>query len=798
MIDASDSGPSCGTTGFHDDEVVAAVKRYMELIDRGDAPDIQEYLRGHAAISEQLRPALEGLALVHGGPPSTGSRPSVSASESELTNKPIGDFQIIREIGRGGMGVVYEAIQMSLGRRVALKVLPFASGLDPVRLQRFRNEAHAAAQLHHTNIVPVYAVGNERGIQYYAMQLISGHTLSELLENMRLAKSASKSTGGKSPTEPTASHNETNKTSNNDFSRTLRSLNSTVIATAAEKQRYFESVVRMIRQAALALEHAHQYGVIHRDIKPGNLMLDGQGTLWITDFGLAHILHTDSSLTRSGDQIGTLRYMSPEQAAGNRDLLDHRTDIYSLGITLYELLTLEHAIRGKDYREMLNQIAEQEPIPPKTIDPTIPVELDTIVRKAISKEPSQRYATAGAFGDDLERWLLHKPIAAKPTTFLERLKKWRKRNSLLVNIGIAAAGLSSIGLLITTMIVLREQSETRRALENEMKQRTAAEQNFQKARLAVDTFSELSESELAHRPEVQGLRRKILETSLEFYRDFVVLRSEVTKDSQELTAATSKVEKLVEELQLLDSFTPLLLLGDPRVVQELRIQEEIADEFREAIGTVQDERAKLGSEGGIPLAGNNSQISELIRDFVAYARPRIDAEQWKRLKQLELQRRMPRALETSEVANALKLTAEQRQMVRRIIQEEFAVEPAFGGPRPPMAPGPNGPDRGPPMPGFLDRGRGSFGTPPPGNPENRGERNAHRGRPDSPPEGPNMRPNDRFNKGGSRNFRGELDIRATRRIVQRLRELLSEDQRRLWEELVGPLVEMETNRPPRP
>ena len=174
-----------------EDRVVAAVKQYMDLLDAGDAPSHQEFLSQYPDIAEELRPSLEGLALVHRAAGSADAQPQVNAASSpghELTGKPVGDFQIVREIGRGGMGVVYEATQLSLNRRVALKVLPLASGLDEVRLQRFRNEANAAATLHHTNIVPVYAVGSDRGVHFYAMQLIDGITLADMLSSLKASE----------------------------------------------------------------------------------------------------------------------------------------------------------------------------------------------------------------------------------------------------------------------------------------------------------------------------------------------------------------------------------------------------------------------------------------------------------------------------------------------------------------------------------------------------------------------------------------------------------------------------------
>mgnify|MGYP001062054150 CR=1 FL=1 len=263
-----------------DGRVVAAVKEYMRMLEEGNAPDREAYLKHHAEIADELRPSLEGLALVHQAAepkpverrvaPNSGLAdsefpnsefPNSEFPNSEFTAQPIGDFQIVGELGRGGMGVVYEAIQLSLGRHVALKVLPFASALDEVRLQRFRNEAHAAAALHHTNIVPVYAVGSDRGVHYYAMQRIDGCTLAELIENMRTTNS---DRGDGQPS---------------SMDSTIARYSTVLSDNSAGRRRYYKSVVRMIHQAALAIEHAHQYGVVHRDIKPANLLLDSAGKI---------------------------------------------------------------------------------------------------------------------------------------------------------------------------------------------------------------------------------------------------------------------------------------------------------------------------------------------------------------------------------------------------------------------------------------------------------------------------------------------------------------------------------------
>ncbi|HZN56838.1 MAG TPA: tetratricopeptide repeat protein, partial [Planctomycetota bacterium] len=323
----------------------------------------------------------------------------------------LGDYRIHREAGRGGMGVVYEAEQVSLGRRVALKILPFAAVLDPKHLERFRNEAHAAALLHHTNIVPVFSIGCERGVHFYAMQFIDGHSLQRVIEDLR--RRSKKDRG----------------------------------ATTASRA-FFRTVAKLGLQAAEALRHAHEKGIVHRDIKPSNLILDRQRNLWVTDFGLARI-EGSQSLTLTGDLLGTLRYMSPEQAATSKAPVDHRTDIYSLGLTLYELITLKYAFPGDDRRLMLQQISNEEPPRPSKLNRGLPADLETIVLKAMAKDPNQRYESARRLAEDLKRFLAGRPILAKRPALVTRAFKWCRRHKLVV--GTAAAvlvALLSLGTLI--------------------------------------------------------------------------------------------------------------------------------------------------------------------------------------------------------------------------------------------------------------------------------------------------------------------------------------------------------------
>jgi tetratricopeptide (TPR) repeat protein len=339
------------------------------------------------------------------------------------------------------MGVVYEAEQISLCRRVALKVLPFAAAMDSKQLQRFKNEAQAAAHLHHTNIVPVYGVGCERGVHYYAMQFIEGQTLAKMIADLRSQNVALPKRGDRPADEsappPTGEYYPASSVPPSEISEPPSAIPPTQPVAGLSTEHsiksaaYFRTVANLGVQAAEALEHAHDQGVIHRDIKPANLLVDGRGNLWITDFGLAHC-QNQAGLTMSGDLVGTLRYMSPEQALAKRVLIDHRTDIYSLGVTLYELLTLEPAFSGSDRQELLRQIAFEEPRPLRRLNKPIPAELETIVLKAMEKNPAERYATAQELADDLGRFLEDKPIRAKGPTLVQRARKWSRRHKALV------------------------------------------------------------------------------------------------------------------------------------------------------------------------------------------------------------------------------------------------------------------------------------------------------------------------------------------------------------------------------
>jgi serine/threonine protein kinase len=425
------------------------VEELTAKLQAGAPVDGERYVREHPEHAERLRQLLPSLRLLAdlgrsaaaGAPadlPPAGPPPDLVGA--------LGDYRLLREVGRGGMGVVYEAEQVSLGRRVALKVLPFAAALDARQLQRFKNEAQAAAHLQHQSIVPVYGIGCERGVHYYAMQFIDGQTLAALIAGLRAAPGAHAvspadvPTGPEVPTPPVA------------------------VASTQPPVRdpaFFRTAARLGVQAAEALEHAHQLGVIHRDVKPANLLVDGRGNLWVTDFGLAHC-QQQAGLTMTGDLVGTLRYMSPEQALARRVLVDHRTDIYSLGATLDELLTLEPAFPASDRQELLRQIAFEEPRRPRRLNKAVPAELEIIALKALEKNPADRYATAQELADDLERYLKDEPIRARRPTPAQRVRKWARRHRPVVGAVAAALALMAV-LLAGGGLWLARQQAARRA-----------------------------------------------------------------------------------------------------------------------------------------------------------------------------------------------------------------------------------------------------------------------------------------------------------------------------------------------
>ncbi|MGI9429793.1 MAG: serine/threonine-protein kinase, partial [Bythopirellula sp.] len=366
----------------------------------------------------------------------------------------LGDYQIERQIGAGGMGIVYQANQMSLNRSVALKVLPVYLRNSSNALARFRREVEAAARLQHDNIVAVHTTGDDGGNSYYAMELIDGPTLSEVLAGLRhdpipdlqmstpfqRAKHPENSVSKKRPA----------------WLTTLLTAESSAGAAATHADspasvrpggNYFEVVANLLAEVADGLDFAHGNQIVHRDIKPSNLLLSEDGRLHISDFGLARIM-AEPGVTQSGDFVGTPFYMAPEQISSDKGEIDGRTDIYALGATLYELLTLRPPFPGASRDEVLAKISREEPIPPKRINKRVPRDLETICLQALEKDPSRRYQTAGQLAEDLRRFGAHWPISAKRSGIAVRSAKWCRRHPSMAA-SILVAG--SLGFIATAL-----------------------------------------------------------------------------------------------------------------------------------------------------------------------------------------------------------------------------------------------------------------------------------------------------------------------------------------------------------
>ncbi len=409
------------------EEVDLLAEEFLSRYRQGERPTVEEYAGRRPDLAAEIRAVFPTLLLVEDlgkdsvGPPAPDPVAGPLNATGEATGKvfadpasglqQVGEYRILREIGRGGMGIVYEAEQESLGRRVAIKVLPFHSLLGVKHLERFRQEARAAARLTHSNIVPVFGVGEHLGLHYFVMQYIPGKGLDAVIEEVRRLRKEGR-----------------------DASKDGIAAGGIASGlSTGGRPRYHHNIARIVHDAALALDHAHREGILHRDVKPSNLLLDPTGHVWLADFGLAKSEGSDD-LTRSGDFVGTFRYMAPERFKG---WSDPRSDVYSLGLTLYELLAMRPAFLESDRGQLLRKVASEEPPALRRIDRALPRDLETIVLKASAKESAQRYASAQAMAQDLDRYLRGEPVEARRSTALGRLAKWCARNPVLASMGSA-------------------------------------------------------------------------------------------------------------------------------------------------------------------------------------------------------------------------------------------------------------------------------------------------------------------------------------------------------------------------
>jgi eukaryotic-like serine/threonine-protein kinase len=505
---------------------------FLDRRRRGENPSPSDYAEQYPEWAEQIVEFFPALEVLEGLKPVTGDRTASLDDPAHSVGTPrleqLGEYRILREIGHGGMGVVYEAIQESLGRRVALKILPLHGRIDPVQMGRFQLESRSAARLHHSGIVPVHGVGEHGGVHYYVMQYIQGHGLEVILDDLRRLRAGAAAmppSAADATNEDTGSMAVARSLLTGRFARSRPDGDRESVASIRTEERqatdadamsalvprsrtdsvvigsllsqptesgYYRAVARMGVQVAEALAHAHGQSVLHRDIKPSNLLLDVDGHVWVTDFGLAKLEGSDGP-THTGDIVGTLRYMAPERFEG---LSDRRSDLYGLGMTLYELLTLRPAFESVTRVKLIEQVIHDPPPAPRRIDPRIPRDLETIVLKAIAKEPAERYATAEAMASDLENFLADRPIVARRSGPAERAWRWCRRNpaaaGLLAASGVAALALVGFGVGLADNARVkasnREAVAARRAEEQVRKLAEAANHDLRLAREAEVTM----------------------------------------------------------------------------------------------------------------------------------------------------------------------------------------------------------------------------------------------------------------------------------------------------------------------
>jgi eukaryotic-like serine/threonine-protein kinase len=554
-------------TGSDVDTVGKLAEAFLTRYRRGERPALSEYTSQHPELAEQIHDLFPALVMMEElgsvGGPATGQLGEAVPGQHEP--RQLGEYRILREVGRGGMGVVYEAVQESLGRHVALKVFPGHGLLSATHLERFRRESKAAARLHHTNIVPVFGVGDSGGVHFYAMQFIQGQGLDEVLKELKRLRSQK----GTTPPEPSerdadrsiaqqllegrwteASRAQGQAAGSRQAGGVAPAAGASDTASTAHRSgpeltvlsefQYFRSVARMGIQVAEALTHAHQQGILHRDIKPSNLLLDARGTVWVTDFGLAKSEGAED-LTNTGDIVGTLRYMAPERFNG---WSDPRSDVYGLGITLYELLTLRPAFEDSNRSRLVEQVLHEDPPRLRKRDPRIPRDLETIVLKAAAKEPGNRYPTAEALAEDLRRFLGDRSIQARPATSAERTWRWCRRNPLVATLG-AALGLILVGSVVgLTGLYLQADTQRQRA----EAQKSRGDENLARALKAVEDYCvSVAEDARLKRADFHDLRTKLLETAVPFYEDFLRQRPDDPALSADQARAHYRLARLRAE-----------------------------------------------------------------------------------------------------------------------------------------------------------------------------------------------------------------------------------------------------------
>lgn len=556
------------TEGTTRHPVEALAEDFLACYRAGAHPSISEYTAKYPELAGELADLLQTLVLLE----IAESGPSTAVDACPPLER-LGDYRLLREVGRGGMGIVYEAEQESLGRRVAVKVLPAAALLNPTARERFEREARAAARLHHTNIVPIYGVGQQQGVHYYAMQFIEGCGLDAVLDSLR----------SKQPTTARPAD------------ETLRQVLSTWPDSAAARFRY---IARLGLQVAEALAYAHGQGILHRDIKPANILLEPDGVAWLSDFGLAQ-MGKDGGLTNTGDIAGTLRYLAPERLTGPAT---ERSDQYSLGLSLYELATLTPAFGETDRVRLLWDLAHREVSPPRHLAPELPVDLEKIILKTVAHQPVDRYARAAELAEDLRRFLMDRPVRARPPSRWERVRRWGKQNRQLAT----AVGLTLLALLMGLTLTAWQWRQTQLARDQQAEERRRAEQRL---KWLQQLTIEVNEN-VVNLPGMEPARLRLLESIAAKYEQHLadarqdpMLFLSLIRVYQRLGGLAKQLGKTEQARDALAKAAELMAASDCPLPEIARLQEQM---------TIVRERLQLPDTLALPA-------SELEREFARHA-----------------------------------------------------------------------------------------------------------------------------------------------------------------------------------
>jgi len=796
-------------------------EEFAERIRAGETPHIEEYCRTYPELADTIRSVFPSVQMIE----RAGQREEQHRRSGERASAPslampqsLGDYLLIREIGRGGMGIVYEAEQQSLKRRVALKVISSQIAGSEKQLKRFRREAESAASLHHSNIVPVYGIGEDHGLQYYAMQLIDGVTLAEVIHQLRMTPQASLSaketrvsdnsvvnsnsvvespsgrfsamdavlhlfgtmksanvqalyeaglsTDSSLLAQPISVHPSKSKTllaeiKGNPEQRPGfyregeapaepvslqlgRSLtlppdtrfSSSKILTSPTAQEidnlhsgenvrlspaYIRNIARVMANAANAVDHAHRQGVLHRDVKPANLILDRDGTIWVADFGLAR--HADLvGVTQTGEIVGTLRYMAPEQLKGESDV---RSDVYALGLTLYELLALKPALNAP---QILNGRTRESVKRLRTSRSEIPADLETITLKACMVEPERRYQTAREFEADLVRFLEDRPIMARRVTPVERFWRWSRRNPVIASLSTA-----TLLLLATVVIILgvsnrriqkalvarnteyeraeQNLSEKTTALANVERERVRAETNLE---LAISAFEEVIKN-IAARGRSESFLEELGDEDLLLSADAVLSSADVTlletllsffdrlaiENSKDLSTESAAARRRVGDIQQhlgrledaqqsyqtsLDAYQTIatgksedaaLVFAQAEILHQLMMTSAKLGTIPDALKTFQNLRTLLGTSPAVQQSAHGRfTLATAINSLVSFGLPTA-VDPRNRIRN-PLFNRMPGALEppTPALRQRLRRETDANKEALSILKQLTTEEPS--------------------------------------------------------------------------------------------------------------------------